>query len=82
MNLIHLEKGTPWIGGNPHEANPIRLGEGDPHEANPFVEERGKPLSESIHLEKGTPLKQIPFAVERGGNPLGRIPSTWRRGPL
>ena len=44
MNLIHLEKGTPWIGGNPHEANPIRLGEGDPHEANPFAEERGKPL--------------------------------------
>ena len=39
-----------------------------------------------IHLEKekGTPLKRIPFAVEMGGgggNPLGRIPSTWRRGP-
>ena len=44
VNLIHLEKGTPWIGGNPHEANPIRFGEGDPHEANPFAEERGKPL--------------------------------------
>ena len=51
--------------------NPIRFGEGDPLDANPIRFEK----------EKGTPLKRIPFAVERGGNPLGGIPTTWRRGP-
>ena len=38
---------------------------------------RGKPLEENlIHLEKekGTPLKRIPFAVERGGGPLMENP--------
>ena len=39
------------------EANPIRFGEGDPLDVNPIRFEK----------EKGTPLKQIPFAVERGG---------------
>ena len=54
------------------EANPIRFGVGDPLDANPIRFEK----------EKGTPLKRIPFAVERwGGDPLGGIPSTWRRGP-
>ena len=73
MNLIHLEKGTPWIGGDPQEANPIRFG-GDSPEANPIRCGEGEPLEVNfIHLEKekGTPLKRIPFAVERGGNPLG-----------
>ena len=36
VNLIHLEKGTRWIGENPQEANPIRFGEGDSPEANPI----------------------------------------------
>ena len=86
VNLIHLEKGTPWIGGDPQEANPIRFGGYSP-EANPIRRGEGESLEVNfIHLEKekGTPLKRIPFAVERGGggNPLGRIPSTWRRGPL
>ena len=37
-----------------------------------------------IHLEKkeGDPLEANPIRCrEGGGNPLGRIPSTWRRGP-
>ena len=59
--------------GPASEANPIRFGEGDPLDANPIRFEK----------EKGTPLKRIPFAVERGGGgtPWGGIPSTWRRGP-
>ena len=70
MNLIHLEKGTPWIGGDPQEANPIRFGgdspeanpircgEGEPLEVNPIrCREGGEPLGVNpIHLEKGTPL--------------------------
>ena len=74
VNLIHLEKGTPWIGGDPQEANPIRFGEGDSPEANPILCGEGEPLEVNfIHLEKekGTPLKRIPFAVERGGTPWG-----------
>ena len=77
MNLIHLEKekGTPWIGGDPQEANPIRFG-GDSPEANPIRCGEGESLEVNfIHLEKekGTPLKRIPFAVERG-EPLGENP--------
>ena len=79
MNLIHLEKGTPWIGEGPQEANPIRFG-GDSPEANPIRCGEGESLEVNfIHLEKekGTPLKRIPFAVERGGGggePLGENP--------
>ena len=83
MNLIHLEKGTPWIGGDPQEANPIRFG-GDSPEANPIHCGEGESLEVNfIHLEKekGTPLEANPIRCREGGNPLGRIPSTWRRGP-
>ena len=67
----------------PRRRIPFALEE-TPRKRIPFAVERGESLEVNfIHLEKkkGTPLKQIPFAVERGGNPLGRIPSTWRRGP-
>ena len=39
-----MEKGTPWIGGDPQEANLIRFGEEDSPEANPIRCERGSPL--------------------------------------
>ena len=56
VNLIHLEKGTPWIGGDPQEVNPIRFGEGDSPEANPIRCGEGEPLEVNlIHLEKKTP---------------------------
>ena len=87
MNLIHLEKGTPWIGGDPQEANPIRFGEGDSLEANPIRCGEGEPLEVNlIHLEKRTPwigggtsMRRIPFALEKG-TPMKRIHSLRRGG--
>ena len=79
-NLIHLKKGTPWIGGDPQEANPIRFG-GDSREANPIRCGEGESLEVNfIHLEKekGTPLEANPIRCREGGH-LDRVGASMRR---
>ena len=73
MRISITWRRNPLDRGGPQEANPIRFG-GDSPEANPIRCGEGESLEVNfIHLEKekGTPLKRIPFAVERGGTPWG-----------
>ena len=44
VNLIHLEKGTPRIGGTPRRRIPFALEKGTPLKRIPFAVERGSPL--------------------------------------
>ena len=78
-----LGEGNPLDRGGPPGGESHSLWRRLPWSESHSLWRGGVPWGEfhSLGEREGDPLEANPIRCREGGNPLGRIPSTWRRGP-